>query len=395
MNTRALWIVASWEFRRCFKWKEQLVGLVLLLAGAFSSFFLVKWVEGREASEVALGVVGETGVEGSLQAARFVLHEEPDAERARAKVLGGELEGWIAADGSGAFHLETRREVPWRGRLEEALSVGVQPERLAQVGLDTPGFAALLAPVPLEVRLLDPEARTTGRADKVAALLAVFLVLGGVVTGNAYLMMGITGEKQLRVTEQVLAAISPQTWIDGKVLGLAAMTLTSLALYTVGGTLALLAGRLVGFVVPMPASAADPVLVLGLFVIALLGFGFWFSLFAAVAATIDDPNHSARGIWMLLPGLPLAAAFGVFRDPESTAAVVLGLLPPTAPAVLPVRLVLGAAGPLEVLAAAVLLVLSILALRRAAGRVFALGIEMRGKEPTWGEMYRALRRSRS
>ncbi|MBI1382900.1 MAG: hypothetical protein GC161_17640 [Planctomycetaceae bacterium] len=59
------------------------------------------------------------------------------------------------------------------------------------------------------------------------------------------------------------------------------------------------------------------------------------------------------------------------------------------------RLVLGAAGPIEVLAAAALLVLAILALRRAAGRVFALGIEMRGKEPTWGEMYRALRRSRS
>lgn len=395
MNARALWIVAAWEFRRYFKWKEQLVGLVLLLAGAFSSFYLVKWVDGREASEVALGVVGQSRVEGSLEAARFVLHREPDAESARAKVQSGELEGWIAADGSGAFALETRREVPWRGRLEDALSVGVQPERLNEAGLDAPAFAALLAPVPLEVRLLDPKARTRGIADKVAALLAVFLVLGGVVTGNAYLMMGITGEKQLRVTEQVLAAISPQTWIDGKVLGLAAMTLTSLTLYTAGGILALLAGRLVGFVVPLPASAADPLLVFGLLAIALLGFGFWFSFFAAIAATIDDPNHSARGIWMLLPGLPLAAAFGVFRDPESTAAVALGLLPPTAPAVLPVRLVLGAAGPLEVLAAAALLVLSILALRRAAGRVFALGIEMRGKEPTWGEMFRALRRSRS
>ena len=395
MIDKKLFIVAAWEFRRYFKWKEQLVGLVLMLTGALVSFYLVKWSQGRAASEVRIAVVGETGVEGSLEAARFVLERGLDVESARAKVLERELAGWLAADGGGSFTLETRRDVPWRGRLEEALAAGVQPERLAQAGLDGPAFAALLAPVPLEVRTLDPKASDMGRADKVAAVLAVLAVLGGVVTGNAYLMMGITGEKQLRVTEQVLAAISPQTWIDGKVLGLAAMTLTSLSIYAVGGTLALLAGRLVGFVVPMPTSAAQPMVVLSLLVIALLGFGFWFSLFAAVAATIDDPNHSARGIWMMLPGLPLAAAFGVLQDPESTGALVLGLLPPTAPAVLPVRLVLGAAGPLEVLAAALLLALSILALRKAAGRVFALGIEMRGKEPTWGEMYRALRRSRS
>ena len=33
---------------------------------------------------------------------------------------------------------------------------------------------------------------------------------------------------------------------------------------------------------------------------AMLGFGFWFTLFALVAATINDPNSSSRSSLMFL-----------------------------------------------------------------------------------------------
>ena len=53
-----------------------------------------------------------------------------------------------------------------------------------------------------------------------AAGLLVGLMMLGVFTGIAYQFIVITGEKQLRVTEQVVSAITPQMWIDGKILGI-------------------------------------------------------------------------------------------------------------------------------------------------------------------------------
>jgi hypothetical protein len=47
---------------------------------------------------------------------------------------------------------------------------------------------------------------------------------------------------------------------------------------------------------------------------ALLVFLLWFSFFAAVAATINDPQTSARGAFRLLPSLPLSFAFAALKN---------------------------------------------------------------------------------
>ena len=95
----------------------------------------------------------------------------------------------------------------------------------------------------------------------------------------------------------------------------------------------------------------------------------------------------------MFPLLPLGLAFAVMRDPDSPFALVLGLLPPTAPTVMPVRLLLTEVAAWEVLAAVAGLVAGIWLLRRTAGRVFRLGMLMYGKEPTWREIWRWARES--
>lgn len=42
--------------------------------------------------------------------------------------------------------------------------------------------------------------------------------------------------------------------------------------------------------------------------------------------------------------------------------------------------------------AVLLLVVTIGVFRRIAGKVFAVGVQMYGKEPSWGEMWRAVLR---
>jgi ABC-2 type transport system permease protein len=55
---------------------------------------------------------------------------------------------------------------------------------------------------------------------------------------------------------------------------------------------------------------------------------------------------------------------------------------------MPVRLLLTEVAAWEVLLAVALLVSSTALLRRAAGKVFHLGMLMYGKEPTWREIWR-------
>ena len=69
------------------------------------------------------------------------------------------------------------------------------------------------------------------------------------------------------------------------------------------------------------------------------------------------------------------------------------LLSGCAATVMSARLVLSDVAGWEVTLALLLLVLVTLVFRRLAGKVFAAGILMTGKEPTWRELWRALRRA--
>jgi ABC-type Na+ efflux pump permease subunit len=71
----------------------------------------------------------------------------------------------------------------------------------------------------------------------------------------------------------------------------------------------------------------------------------------------------------------------------------LSVLPGTSSTVMSARLVLSDVAGWEVTLALLLLILMTLVFRRLAGKVFTAGILMTGQEPTWGELWRALRRA--
>jgi ABC-2 type transport system permease protein len=128
-----------------------------------------------------------------------------------------------------------------------------------------------------------------------------------------------------------------------------------------------------------------------LIVFSLLGFGFWFTLFAVVAATISDPNTSSRSALLFLPFLPLGFTLAGLDQPDSVGMRVLALLPGISPAAMPVRLLRGTPALVEILVSMALLIAAVWLFRRAAGRVFGVSMLITGKEPRWSEVWRWLR----
>jgi ABC-2 type transport system permease protein len=392
---RAAWEVARWEFRRFFKPKEMLVGLLMALFGGGAVWGLMHMADAEKERPVHVAIAGgealsvATAPESPL---RIRTHPAGDSAALRRAVEGGELAGLVVWRADGQPTLLAGERARWRGELEQALTAAAVQARFAQAGVRPERLPVLLAPVTLEVAYTAGATPPRSKGEMVLTLLAIMLSLMGVFVGVSYVFISITGEKQNRVTEQVVAAIPPQSWVDGKILGLSAITLTNLLSFAFSFVLMGIGARLLGIDLPaLPRAAGSPVLIATIVIITMLGFCFWFAFMAAVAALVDDPNTSSRSGLLLLPLGVSSLAFIAFRGPELALTRILSIVPPSSAAVLPARMLLDDVPAWEVALAIVLLGGAAWLLRRAAGKIFHLGMLMYGKEPTWAEVRRWMR----
>ncbi len=401
-------LLASWEFRRYFKWKSQLIsmgiGVVLMVGIALLGPRLVRETI---AETMLVGVVGEAPF--ALAPTLGIEWRRGDASELRAAYEAEEVGALLTLHTDSEGTLESRSEGGWVHSLQNTLDDGRRQSRLGVHGLDPAVLSDVMDSFDLEQIETGPDAEhdaehdheaqhephkpRRSRWDRIIALTMVGFMFGGLFAGTALLFSGITSEKQQLVTEQIVAAVPPQTWIDGKILGIGFRAITSALEMVLWGLLGMLVWR--DFVNPefVGLSHVSPVLLLGVGLLAVLGFCLWFCFFAAIAATIDDPNTSARGMLMLVPMIAPALAVPVYLHPDSDLSLVLSLLPPTATIALTVRMALTDVAAWQYVVAVVGMGLTVAFLRRAAGKVFAMAILMHGKEPSWREIWRAARRS--
>ncbi|MDQ3697648.1 MAG: ABC transporter permease [Gemmatimonadota bacterium] len=356
--------------------------------------FVVMGAIGYGASRVVGGerrpmTVATSGIELVAPAKWRVLVVPAPAEHgARAAMLrDGDAEAILARLGDGTFELLVAKDPRYLPELQALVAEHVRRERLATSGLSESELAGILSPPELRVHFTDPDRGRTGRAEKIAAGVFQGLVLLAIFTSMAYLLTGITGEKQLRVTESITAIIPPQAWIDGKILGICAYSLATIGNMVVGGLLLALVAKLAwGF--SLPDVLVRPGVILVLIVYSILALLFWTAFFAAFASTIDDPNTSTRTSVMFLPMIPVGMTVSVLRDPDHLSARILAMFPVTSASAMPARLILSNPGVLEIVVSVGLLVATIWLVRRLAGRVFEIGMLLYGKEPTMSEILR-------
>lgn len=382
--------VARWEFLRYIKPKQQLISLLVTVA-VFLVLIAMNRTDDGGPSTVEIAVVGgeRISLPAEIGRFRFEAHGDDVLETLRAEVESRDRNAVLVVTGEGAGELIIRHFPSWRGELVRELSGVVLTRRLEETGLDMDRLAALQEPFALEVTEVRPR---SGGSERLIALLALMLTAAGLMTGIGYVFASITGEKQNRLSEQVISAIRAQAWIDGKVLGLAGVSVVAILNFVVAGLITLGIARVIwGTSFQLPTELSRPDLLLIALVFITLGYFFWFAFLAAVSAIVDDPHNSNRNQLIFLPLLSIAPAVLALNNPEIGWIRILAIVPPTSGSVLPTWILVAEVPWWQVGLAFVLLFGAVAFVRRIAGKVFRLGMLMYGKEPSWREVRRWLR----
>ncbi|MEO6213266.1 MAG: ABC transporter permease, partial [Vicinamibacterales bacterium] len=223
------------------------------------------------------------------------------------------------------------------------------------------------------------------RAFAVPSMLIVLMYIT-VMTSAPQLLNSVIEEKMSRISEVLIASVSPFQLMLGKLLGSVSVALLLSFIY-IGGAVAVAnywgyAGLLT------PALAAY----FGLFlVMAVLIFG---SIFIAIGSACTDLKDSQSMMTpvMVIVMLPMMTWSAVLRAPDGTLAFVLSMVPTAAPFLMLVRISLRPGPPLwQILLSIGLMVAATLAVVWCAGRIFRTGLLMQGKSATVGEMIRWVR----
>jgi len=386
------WItVARWETLRLMRRKDFVISTllipVLVAAGIGVTVFLEQRNEGKVTRIAVTRADGATASMPELKG--FVWVTEPRSREALAAMVNErEVEGAVilpadlaAADTIDALVRWPRQD--WVERVETLLEKEIRLARADAAGLPVGTLDALDRPVRLAERVTQPE-RGRSRADRIVAFGLMMLIVMSVFTAIAYMGIGISGEKQARVTEVIVSAISPQSWIDGKIAAYTGVGLLQAVVWALTVVVAMLF-----FITELP-KAINPASLGVSLVFCLTGFAFYIALMAMVMATIKDLQSTTKfqAYFMFIPFLPFFFMEAVLQNPDATWVVVVSLLPVFSPMLVPARFAIGGIAGWEVAAAFLLLLVGFHFVRRAAGAAFRIGMLMYGKEISLPELWR-------
>lgn len=384
MISRQSLIVARWEFLRFFKWKQQLVSYLLMLA-VIAAIALWSFFTDESQQQYRIAVPQALQITNTEQ----FQFQRPGIALETQLIQMQSDDSWHAVisqqDDQLVVHTLTGKK--WLQQLDEVLQQHYRHQTAEQMGLNAVQLAALEQPVTIETRYLDQAYKGKDTPEKMIAMGALILLFVGLSTAFGQVLVSITGEKQQRVTEQLYAIVTPQQWMDGKVLGhsfsaLKAMVTSALVMLLSFAVVSLFTKKAVDL------SWLDISVVLWLIPFALLGVVLCASFMGAIAASIDDPNNSGKSAVMMITWLPMVFTFIVIDSPAGIGMTILSFVPLTSFAAMPVKMAMVTVPWWQPLLSLLLLLATVYWMRRVAGRVFLRGMQMYGKEPSWGDIVR-------
>lgn len=315
--------------------------------------------------------------ERSVQAAQLLdvdveLVTASDDAAAVAAVREGRLDAAVI----GGAEIVVRSEPPAElVGIVQAVSQRMRTEEaLRGTGLSDEQIRAALDQAPMEIRALEP-VDDRRRENSAVAFVGVLALYGQLFAYGYWVAAGVVEEKSSRVVEVLLATVRPSQLLRGKILGIGVLGLLQLLLI---GVVGLIAAQTVGSL-DFPSGAIATIgIVLVWFV---FGFFFYAGLFAVAGSIVprqEDLQSTMTPLTLLIVGSFLIG-LNAIGNPSSTLATVASLLPPSAPLVMPSRIVLGETSLLGALLSVAITVAATVALVPLATRIYSAAVLRPGR----------------
>lgn len=273
------------------------------------------------------------------------------------------------------------------GRIDQLVSRALNRRALLRKGMSNAEIEAALKPV--DMLTLNPQGTAAG--NPMAAFLTVFamamVLYVTVIIYGTNVMRAVLEEKTSRIMEVMLSTATPNQMMIGKILGVGAVGLTQIAIWsaTTGALslgLGVAAGGLLKGVISLKLAGFFPIFF-------LLGFTLFSTMYAAIGAMVNSEQEAQQ--LQFIVAIPLIAAMivmiQVVENPGTPLAMWASLFPLTSPLIMFTRVALDPNVPGWEVGLSILLIAgTICALMVLCARIYRVGVLMYGKKPTLPEI---------
>ncbi len=307
-----------------------------------------------------------------------------------------------------ALQIHSRNQVPADlvAIVENTVGNQVRQDKLAAYGIDS--LDRIIADVQKPVHAITMQRDSDGstkitNADiaTAAGFLFTFLIYMFVMSYGAMVMQSVMEEKTNRIVELMVSAVSPFQLMLGKIVGIALVGLTQLAVWTLMLTAILTAaGQMFGTSGTGEATMMLSALMnLPFFEITLLfilffigGYLLYASLFAAIGASINAQEDAQQFMTPMIVIMVFAMYAGLYSAENTNGPLAFwsSMFPLTSPIVMMVRIPHGVPLWQELLSLG-LLFGTCLACVWISGKIYRIGILLYGKKPNLKEMVKWIR----
>jgi ABC-2 type transport system permease protein len=221
-------------------------------------------------------------------------------------------------------------------------------------------------------------------------IIGVLFVIA-LLFGAQYLLQAVVDEKENRTIEILITAVTPFQLMAGKILGLCAVVMTQLGVWSATAIAVYLALRdRLPFIGDL---SLDPVFLAAIVLTSLLQYIVFASIMTAIGSAVTDTKQAQQwaGPFTLLAISPEFFLPALLIDPNGTIAVVLSLIPFTAPFTLALRYGVAPVPVWQMLAAIAILAGTAVLFLNLASRIFRAGTLRYGQPMPLSEIFDALR----
>ena len=270
----------------------------------------------------------------------------------------------------------------------------------------------MLQDVDTPIMLNTFENNGTGNEEEMESTSSGINYILGIVLGMMLYMMiilygqmvltSVVEEKSSRVIDVMVTSCTPFQLMMGKILGIASVALTQIAIWAVliiaaskflipslfSATIAATSDAMLQGVVGTLGDTGYMAQLLAYVVLFILGgFLLYASLYAASGSAVDSVQDGQQfnSIIMMPIILAIIVMMSVFNDPNSPIAFWASMIPFTSPIVMIARIPFGIP-TWEIVVSLVVLYLSFVLTTWLAAKIYRIGIFMHGKRPSWREL---------